>query len=147
VQTHRSAIRSSGFEHRRAPGIRRARIPPEDAAALIREADAVLDEIEDLIRRINRTNATSEMPGGGTITDAIARRDVIKMRHALYTSAADWAAGRGGSATPRQLRSELRQLTNLPVGELRTRADDLARDHRVLDTAIQQRNWEVDLTD
>jgi hypothetical protein len=31
--------------------------PTEDAAALLGEAGAVLDELEDLIRRINRTNA------------------------------------------------------------------------------------------
>ncbi|MBC8093936.1 MAG: hypothetical protein H7Y15_18765, partial [Pseudonocardia sp.] len=47
----------------------------------------------------------------------------------------------------RQLRSELRQLSALPVAELRTRADGVARDLRELDVRIQQANWEADLLD
>jgi hypothetical protein len=33
--------------------------PAEDAAALLAEADEVLDELEALIRRVNRTNAAT----------------------------------------------------------------------------------------
>lgn len=120
--------------------------PAEDAAELLVEAEAVLDQLEDLIRRINRTNAASDLGDGLTLTDAIARRDVLRLRHALFSSVADAAAGRA-SNVPRQLRSELRQIAALPVGELRARADDAARAHRELDTRIQQRNWEVDLAD
>jgi len=43
----------------------------EDAQALLAEATAVLDELETLIRRINRTNAAADMGADGTITDAL----------------------------------------------------------------------------
>ncbi|WP_129841305.1 DIP1984 family protein [Streptomyces sp. RFCAC02] len=116
--------------------------PSEDPVALLAEADGVLDSLETLIRRINRTNSTVAVAPEGTLTDALARRDVLRLRHALLTGAADAAAGRGGA---RQLRSELKMLTELPVAELRARADVLAREIRELDMRIQRTNWEADL--
>ena len=84
----------------------------------------------------------------GTLTDALARRDVLRMRHAAISAAADAAAG-GGRRGPgcRQLRSELRTLAALPVADLRARADALARELRELDVLIQRHNWEADLLD
>jgi hypothetical protein len=118
--------------------------PAEDAAALLTETGTVLDELQDLIRRINRTNAATQIGPDGTITDALARRDVLRARHSVITAAADAAAGRGQGAG-RQLRSELKILTNLPVAQLRSQADDLARQLRELDVRIQQSNWQFDL--
>lgn len=116
--------------------------PSEDATALLAEADLALTELEDLIRRINRTNAATRL-GEGTLTDALARRDVLRLRHKVLTSAADAAAGRGNDY--RQLRSELRQLSALPVTELRAEADRVAAELRQVDVGIQRANWEVDL--
>ena len=119
--------------------------PAEDAQALLAEAGAVLDELEDLIRRINRTNAATRIGPEGTITDALARRDVLRARHSVVTAAADAAAGKSQSGIGRQLRSELKMLAALPVAQLRAQADDLARQIRELDVRIQQSNWEFDL--
>ncbi|MFF5294353.1 DIP1984 family protein [Paractinoplanes globisporus] len=49
------------------------RAPAEDAASLLAEAGEVLDELESLIRRIN----AAILVEGGTLTDALARRDVL----------------------------------------------------------------------
>jgi hypothetical protein len=121
--------------------------PAEDAQALLTEAGAVLDELEGLIRRINRTNAATPIGQEGTITDALARRDVLRTRHSVVTAAADAAAGRSQPGMGRQLRSELKMLAALPVAQLRADADDLARQIRELDVRIQQSNWEFDLMD
>jgi len=119
--------------------------PAEDAQSLLDEAGAVLDELEDLIRRINRTNAATRIGPEGTITDALARRDVLRARHSVVTAAADAAVGRSQAGMGRQLRSELKMLAALPVAQLRAQADDLARQIRELDVRIQQSNWEFDL--
>jgi hypothetical protein len=121
--------------------------PAEDAAALLAEADEVLDGYETLIRRINRTNAATSIGTDGTLTDALARRDALRARHSVVTAAADAAAGTSQPGYARQLRSELKMLSALPVAELRARADDLARELRELDVRIQRFNWEVDLLD
>lgn len=120
--------------------------PAEDASALLAEAGEALDELESLIRRINRTNAAIVVREGGTLTDALARRDVLRLRHSVVTSAADAAAGEGQRGY-RQLRSELTMVPALSVSELRRQADDLARQLREVDTLIQRTNWEVDLLD
>lgn len=117
--------------------------PTEDAAALLTEALAVVDEIEGLVRRINRTNASTELEPGLTITDAIARRDALTSKHRFVSGLADAASGWGS----RQLRSELRDVTDLVVPELRQRADRLARDYRELDSRIQEANWATELAD
>jgi hypothetical protein len=119
--------------------------PAEDAQALLAEAGAVLDELEDLIRQINRTNAATRIGPEETITDALARRDVLRTRHSVVTAAADAAVGRSQAGMGRQLRSELKMLAALPVAQLRAQADDLARQIRELDVRIQQSNWEFDL--
>jgi hypothetical protein len=119
--------------------------PAEDAAALLAEAGQVLDELESLIRRINRTNAAAPA-GDGTLTDALARRDVLRLRHSVLTSAADAAAGDGRHGF-RQLRSELKMIPALPVADLRRQADEVARQLREVDTLIQRTNWEADLAD
>jgi hypothetical protein len=120
--------------------------PPEDAAALLAEAGVALDDLEGLIRRVNRTNAAAQIGAGETITDALARRDVLRLRHAVVTAAADAATGRSQGGI-RQLRSELKMLAALPVAQLRAQADEIARELRELDIRIQRSNWEVDLLD
>ncbi|MFG2050001.1 DIP1984 family protein [Micromonospora sp. NPDC048935] len=122
-------------------------LPPEDATVLLTELDQVLDNLESLMRRINRTNAVVPVGDLGTLTDALARRDVLRLRHAAITAAADAAAGSGRGHLARQLRSELKMLAALPVAELRGRADGIAGQLRELDVHIQRTNWEVDLLD
>lgn len=121
--------------------------PAEDAPQLLTEVGEVLDRLELLIRRINRTNATVRMGEDGTLTDALARRDVLRLRHSVITKAADSAAGSGNRGYGRQLRSELVMLSALSVAELRTQSDVLAREIREIDVRIQRANWEVDLLD
>ncbi|MBF6169269.1 DIP1984 family protein [Streptomyces gardneri] len=121
--------------------------PAEDASALLAEADQVLGEYETLIRRINRTNASARIEADATLTDALARRDALRLRHSLVTAAADAAAGKGQPGYARQLRSELKMLAALPVAQLRAQADQLARELRELDVRIQRSNWEVELLD
>ena len=121
--------------------------PAEDPSALLAEAGQVIDDYEVLIRRINRTNADARLDDGLTITDALARRDALRVRHAVVSSAADAAAGANQPGMVRQLRSELKMLAALPVADLRTQADRVARDIRDLDVRIQRANWEVDLAE
>lgn len=121
--------------------------PAENAAALLTEADEVLGQYETLIRQINRTNAATPVGAGGTLTDALARRDALRLRHHVVTAAADAAAGTSQPGHARQLRSELKMFSALPVAELRARADEVARELRELDVLIQRTNWESDLLD
>ena len=117
--------------------------PSEDANALLVDAEADLARLRDLIRRINATNARLDLGTDGTMTDALATRDVLRLRHSLLADAA--ASASGNTPFPRQMRSELRQISALPVAELRANADRVAQELRELDNRIQQANWTNDL--
>lgn len=118
--------------------------PAEEAAALIVEADAALEQLRQLIRRINATNSRLDLGADGTMTDALAARDVLRLQHSLLADAAAAASGANDQFL-RQMRSELRQISALPVGALRARADRVAQELRELDNRIQQANWSNDL--
>lgn len=117
--------------------------PSEDANALLVDAETDLARLRDLIRRINATNARLDLGADGTMTDALATRDVLRLRHSLLADAA--ASASGSTQFPRQMRSELRQISALPVADLRARADLVAQELRELDNRIQQANWTNDL--
>jgi len=67
--------------------------PPEEARDLVLAASAVLDELEVLIRNINRTNSGTVMADGRTVTDALAERDVLRPRHSMLKVSGEAASG------------------------------------------------------
>jgi len=120
--------------------------PAEDALELLGQARDLTDEIETIVRRVNRTNASTEIDAGTTISDAIARRDALALRRKVVTAVADAASGSDrSSGWGRQLRSELRHVTDVAVPRLRAEADDLARQYREIDVRIQEANWATEL--
>jgi hypothetical protein len=120
--------------------------PPEDARDLVGAASAVLDELEVLIRNINRTNSGTVMTDGRTVTDALAERDVLRLRYSMLKVSADAASGASQHAGfIRTTRSELTYLRALDVRELRQQASDVARRARELDARVQQVNWTTEL--
>jgi hypothetical protein len=57
--------------------------PDEDPVELQAELERLALESMMLIQRINRTNAGSRF-GKGTLADALAKRDVLKIRYNAY---------------------------------------------------------------
>jgi hypothetical protein len=115
--------------------------PSEDPQTLLAEMDRLLDSLVDLISRINRTNQVAQLADGATLTEALARRDVLKLRNSVLTALADAASQR---ATRYGL-AEIRTLPTVDVGALRRQLDGLGQQHRELDTAIQAVNWSTEL--
>ena len=115
--------------------------PPEDPVALLAEFDQLATELERLVRSINRTNLATQLPDGTTLTDALARRDVLTVRQSVIRQVADVA----GERQQRYGRAEIRILATVDVGALRRQADDLARERRELDGLIQETNWSTEL--
>lgn len=115
--------------------------PPEDPAGLFAELDRTLNQFTDLVRRINRANLEARLADGRTLTDALAERDTLALRHSVLSATAD-------AAVPKiqaMVRNEVRKVPTVSVADLRRQMDDLARQRRELDTAIQAANWTVDL--
>jgi hypothetical protein len=117
--------------------------PPEDPGALLRDLSEMSAELERLIAAINLTNASSRVADGRTITELLARRDVLGLRQDVLRSAAEAVA----KASARYSRSEIRLTRQIDVGAVRREIDDLARQRRELDTAIQEHNWTAELVE
>ncbi len=115
--------------------------PPEDPQELLAELDRVLNQLAELIERINRTNLQTTLPDGRTLTQALAQRDVLALRQSIFQTLAETAAG----TVNRYSRTEIRQVATVDVAALRRQADQLAQQRRELDTAIQAMNWASDL--
>jgi hypothetical protein len=120
--------------------------PPEDARELLASASTVLDELEGLIRTINRTNSGTIMGDGRTMTDALAERDVLRLRYSVLKVSADAASGAQQQVGyMRATRSELKLMSDLDVKNLRQQSSDVARRARELDARIQEVNWTTEL--
>jgi len=116
--------------------------PPEDPQELLEEMERLVSELEEYVRRINRTNLSATLSGGETtLTDALARRDSLTLRYGNLKTLVSAASDR----VPRYGRAEIRILSAVEVGPLRRRMDELARERRELDISIQQANWATDL--
>jgi hypothetical protein len=116
--------------------------PAENPMVLLDEIERISGEQQTLIQRINRTNsATMLSPGELSIADAIAERDILRLRHSVYTTAIAAAVIK----QDRYSKSEIRFQSTVDVGALQQVADDLARQYRELDTRIQESNWQTEL--
>lgn len=114
--------------------------PAEDPRALLAELERVAAELAALIRRVNHANATTPFESG-TLTDALAERDVLRWRAAAHRELAQAAA----ITQDRFSRSEVKFRSTVNVADVQRRADDLARDARALDVRIQATNWTTEL--
>jgi hypothetical protein len=135
--------RLSGIQQRLAQSalIQEGSRAPEDPKKLLQEMDRLLGELEQFVKRINRTNSTITLTEGKTLTEALAERDTMKMEYGILTTLVK-------AAVPQQnrySRSEVKFLPTVNVADIQQRLDDLARRYRELDTQIQALNWEADL--
>jgi hypothetical protein len=115
--------------------------PPEDPSVLLGELESVADELEELIARINKTNLATSLRDGMSLTEALARRDHL----AWLMGALHQVAETASVVQARYGKAELRMVRTVEVAKLRQRADDLAKERRLLDAQIQEVNWLTEL--
>jgi len=114
--------------------------PPEDPQELLAEIDTVITELTRLIQQINRTNASTNFDDNRTLTDALAERDTLMLRRGMLTTLIN-----ASQPQMRYGRAEIKELPTVNVAEIQQQVDDVSRQYRELDTAIQQMNWTIDL--
>lgn len=115
--------------------------PAEDPPRLLDEFEEAAAALERLIRRINHTNLATRLDGATTVTDALARRDVLKLRQTMFTRLAAAAT----VTRDRHGKSEIKFQGTVSVPEVQARADTLAKELRELDARIQEVNWRTEL--
>ncbi|HEY3550235.1 MAG TPA: DIP1984 family protein [Gaiellaceae bacterium] len=123
--------------------VQEGEVPAEQPDVLLAEFEQTAERLRTLIARINRTNLTVATADGETLTDALARRDVLTFRYKVHR---ELAAAASEQAERYSLR-EIKMKATVDVAELRRTIDDLARNRRELDVALQAANWANTLAD
>ena len=115
--------------------------PLENPDELMKELDSCLEQLEDIIFRINATNMQTVNSKGVSLTQLMAQRDVLTMRvntlRSVFNSASE--------SQSRYSQSEIKMVTVVDVKKLGKRVDDLSAKLRVLDMEIQALNFATDL--
>ena len=114
--------------------------PLEDPAALLGELESSFTRLEWLIARINLTNCAIKVEGR-SLTELIARRDVLSLRAEAYRR----LVAEASQNTHRATRTEIKILSTVDVPALQRQADDASRELRLLDNTLQATNWTADL--
>lgn len=114
--------------------------PAESPDTLLKELDALLAEMEELMVRINLTNART-LTEGETITSLLAKRDCLTQKVGILREFLLNAS----STVMRGTRTEVKVLSTVPVPELQKQVDKLSKELRETDTRIQALNWTTEL--
>ncbi len=114
--------------------------PNEKPSDLFNELNNKMDELDDLITRINLTNAVVKV-NGKTLTQLIAEKDVLIRKIAVYKTAVYQAS----LNTSRARNTEIKVLPTINVQSFQKEIDRMSRQLRETDNAIQSTNWTADL--
>ena len=115
--------------------------PAEDPMELLRELKADYTRLEELISAINRTNNSTKLEDGTSLSDLLARRDCLKGKLGVLRGFLNNAS----ALVRRHSASEIKIRSTVNVRELQKQVDGLSRELRELEETIQEKNWTTEL--
>ncbi len=115
-------------------------VPAENPVELIAEKDRILDELENLVTRINLTNSRTEYDGV-TITELISKRDRMKKDVNIMRSFLNNAS----SKIDRYSKTEILIKSTVDISEYQKKLDVISKELRQIDEKIQELNWTTEL--
>ena len=115
-------------------------VPAENPVELIVEKDRILDELENLVTRINLTNSRTECDGV-TITELISKRDRMKKDVNIMRSFLNNAS----SKIDRYSKTEILIKSTVDIAEYQKKLDVISKELRQIDEKIQELNWTTEL--
>ena len=110
--------------------------PAEDPHVLLEEYGRICERYEELIRRINLTNAATVFEGE-TLTALLARRDTLSLELSIMRDFLQQASQR----IDRYSKTEIKILPTVDVTAMQKTVDAKSKELRQLDAAIQKLNW------
>lgn len=115
--------------------------PAEDPMELLHELEVDYTRLEELISAINRTNNSTKIGEGSTLSDLLARRDCLKGKLSVLRGFLDNAS----AMVRRHSASEIKIKSTVDVRQLQKQVDGLSRELRELEETIQEKNWTTEL--
>ncbi len=120
--------------------VQEGELPTEDPHDLFDEYEQLLKNLENLIARINLTNATTSVDGV-TITELIATKDCLKQKVSTYINFINSAS----QIVSRHRPTEIKIKSTVNVKEFQTKADQFSSELRKLEMKLQELNWTTEL--
>ena len=114
--------------------------PAEEPAELLKELNAAIARLEQLMAAINLTNCRTKA-NGMTLTALIARKDALMVKLSAYRDLVYSAS----QNTNRARGTEIKVKSLLKAGDLQKVADQIAKEVRELDNLLQETNWKTKL--
>ena len=114
--------------------------PAEDPQALLGEAHSAITNLEGLIFAINSANLNSKTPEGRSITEALAERDALALKHEFLTKTVDSAEIPSAYSV-----REIRWISTINVEVIQEEIDAIATRIREVNLEIQEANWLNDI--
>jgi len=114
--------------------------PVEDPEQLLKEMDESVSRLQALMTMINMTNCRTKV-NGKTLTEIIAEKDSLMLKVSAYRDLAYSAS----QNTSRARGTEIRIRAALKPSDLQKKADEIAREIRILDNMLQETNWKTKL--
>ena len=93
---------------------------------LIKDINIIIDELDILVKRINKTNNETIFEGNLTLADAISSRDRIKKKRNILISVLEEASIR----QDRYSHSEVKFVSMINVSNLQNETDLLAKQYK-----------------
>ena len=115
--------------------------PAEDPQELLRELEEDYTHLEGLISAINRTNNSTKLEDGTSLSDLLARRDCLKGKLSVLRGFLDNAS----ALVRRHSVSEIKIKSTVDVRRLQKQVDGLSKELRQLEEVIQEKNWTTEL--
>jgi hypothetical protein len=117
-------------------------VPPFDTVKMLAKLDRSHIKLEEIINKINSINSRTELESGLTLAEAVAKREVMKSRRNIYNGLLLATMLKDS----RYSKKEIRFVSTLDSDHIFNVTDDLAKEIRILDSKIQLKNWEVEIT-
>lgn len=117
--------------------------PFQNPQEILGEFEQLAAQMLGLIKNINKTNSQIDFGEGKSLTDALAERDVLKIRLQTYRGLIEDATEKAD----RYSMTEIKKLPAINVLKTQKLTDEIARELRELDTTIQGLNWASDLVE
>lgn len=114
--------------------------PNEDPQVLLKDLDEAIERLRKLITDINLTNCQTFVEGR-SLTEIIASKDCASLQLSEYRSLIESAS----ENTYRARGTEIKIRPAVNVAELQKRADEIAKQIRLLDNTLQATNWTTEL--
>lgn len=118
-------------------------VPSEDPNKLLAEIFNIIQEQQNLIYKINLTNASTILEHGKSLLELIMQRDAAVERHKILIAAITQAHQEPDRYSSR----EIKWNKTITVSSLQKQADDVAAKIRDLNILLQSKNWQIDLVD